>query len=608
MITKVKLKNWRSHADTELNFSEGTNCFVGPMGSGKTSVMDAICFALFGTFLQLQQKKLKLTDIIMKKPTKKDKSEVTVFFNTNGDEWGVSRTIENGKSTAELRRNGELIEGPQTTRVTEVVEKILKMDYDLFTRAVYSQQNQLDMFLTIPKGQRMKKIDELLAIEKFEKARNTTRSVINKCSSTIKEKERIIESMSADDTFNKLEGIKREIDDLKKREFELNDKLGRILDKKERMMKDISMLKEQQETLQKINEDDKKFKALLEVTINDLEKIKEEIAGFAELTTEDLKLEMKNKDEEIRKASISLEEEIINFEELKKEYAQDDVKIRMIEEDRVPKLTKQLKELEEIEERLKKEPLKKIEKELSHEKNELEKKQTELQTIAVKLSELEKSNEELKTAGSTCPVCTTKLTPAKKKCLIENNKAKIKEFKTTIASLQPEIMKIRKLIEELQGKTNETKIMETKLDELKDIKKEFKLNSDELKTLKAKLRVFENQKKMFEKNIKLIEDELKNLKERQDTVRDIIKKQEEAETKIKRIKEYEEYLSFLGVEREKVSSFSPSILQELEMEYQTSLRIEAEIKTHISNLFSLKTEKQRLKEEIESKLKVLDKY
>src|SRR3990172_9282519 len=171
MITKIIIKNWRTRLDSELNFSEGTNCFIGPMGSGKTSVMDAICFGLFGTFLQIQQKKMKLEDIIMKKPFQKDSAEVSITFDIGDSEYNVKRTISKGRSTAELRKDNELIEGPQATKVTDEVERILKMNYDLFTRAIYSEQNQLDMFLTIPKGQRMKKIDELLSIDKFERAR-----------------------------------------------------------------------------------------------------------------------------------------------------------------------------------------------------------------------------------------------------------------------------------------------------------------------------------------------------------------------------------------------------------------------------------------------------
>src|SRR3989344_8933362 len=136
--------------------------------------MDALCFGLFGTFPALQARKVKIEDMIMKKPKDQKDAEVKVFFDEDGQEWSVKRTISKVKATsAELRKGQQLVEGPQPSRVNETLEKLLKVDYDLFTRAIYTEQNQIDMFLTIPKGARMKKIDELLAIDKFEKARAT---------------------------------------------------------------------------------------------------------------------------------------------------------------------------------------------------------------------------------------------------------------------------------------------------------------------------------------------------------------------------------------------------------------------------------------------------
>ncbi|MFH8132398.1 MAG: ATP-binding protein, partial [Candidatus Aenigmatarchaeota archaeon] len=78
MITKVRLKNWRSHLESEFRFSKGTNALFGGMGSGKTSVLNAICFALFGNFPDLQSKKVRLDEIIMNKPIEKNKAEVEV--------------------------------------------------------------------------------------------------------------------------------------------------------------------------------------------------------------------------------------------------------------------------------------------------------------------------------------------------------------------------------------------------------------------------------------------------------------------------------------------------------------------------------------------------
>ena len=129
MITSVALKGWRSHKDSELNFSEGTNVLIGVMGAGKSSLLDAISFALFGTFPSLKAKKLTMDDIIMNRPQKIDSAEVEVSFQINEDTYTVKRVIERGKGTtkAEIRKNGTLMD-TGSSRTTENVEKILKIN------------------------------------------------------------------------------------------------------------------------------------------------------------------------------------------------------------------------------------------------------------------------------------------------------------------------------------------------------------------------------------------------------------------------------------------------------------------------------------------------
>jgi exonuclease SbcC len=608
MITKIKLKNWRSHLDSELNFSEGTNCFVGPMGAGKTSIMDAVCFGLFGTFLQLQQKKMKLEDIIMKKPKKKEQSEVTVFFDIDGSEWTVKRTITKGRSTAELRRNGELIEGPQTSKVTSEVEKILKMDYDLFTRAVYSEQNQLDMFLTIPKGQRMKKIDELLAIDKFEKARKNTKVLIRRCSTVSNERQRMVENLEMDESLKKFEHVKREMLDLKTREEQMKKQLTKVSNKKTKIARDVSYLKEQQRKLQTIEEDLKKFNALIDVTERDLEKVKEDLMDEAEKTVDELNRDIIKLSEDIQNLQFHLNEERKNLDRLKELYAEDNAKIKLIETEKILDLESRVKELNDVIIKLKKNPLRKLMSELKRENKQLERNQIKLQKFLAKSSEIEDSIRELISAGSVCPICGNKLTPKKKTNLISNRRKKIIDLKKDINKIKPEINKIKASIKRLEKKIKTSERLQQHFEELKDSKRDFNILKDELKKLKSKTKVFETQKNMFEKNISLFEDKLKNLEERQEKFKRILSRREEANTKIERLKEYKRTLTLLGFEKEKLSGFSPSILEKSELEYQSILGLEREIQTNIENLSVIMEEKQKLMKEIESKKQMLEKY
>ena len=48
MITSVELGNFLSHTETSLEFGNGVTVLVGHNGAGKSSIIDAITFALFG--------------------------------------------------------------------------------------------------------------------------------------------------------------------------------------------------------------------------------------------------------------------------------------------------------------------------------------------------------------------------------------------------------------------------------------------------------------------------------------------------------------------------------------------------------------------------------
>ena len=50
MIKSLKLKGFKSFADeTEIRFTQGINCIVGPNGCGKSNVVDALKWVVGGT-------------------------------------------------------------------------------------------------------------------------------------------------------------------------------------------------------------------------------------------------------------------------------------------------------------------------------------------------------------------------------------------------------------------------------------------------------------------------------------------------------------------------------------------------------------------------------
>ena len=222
MITKLRLKNWRSHLNSEFEFTNGVNALLGIMGSGKSSVMDGLCFGLFGTFPLLHQRKIKLDEVIRNKPSKSDRAEIEIeFIGQDGKQYLVQRILERGKgtTTSNLRCNDLLLEGPNAVRCTERIVSLLKIDYEIFSKAIYSDQNKLDYFLEVPKGQRMARIDKLLNIQRFETARKNSTIVLNKINQELETKGDLSNELISDSEIENSNAI-----------IEEKDKLGNEID------------------------------------------------------------------------------------------------------------------------------------------------------------------------------------------------------------------------------------------------------------------------------------------------------------------------------------------------------------------------------------------
>ena len=47
-LQRLRLVNFRQHADTEIVFGDGITGIIGPNGSGKTSLLEAIAWVIYG--------------------------------------------------------------------------------------------------------------------------------------------------------------------------------------------------------------------------------------------------------------------------------------------------------------------------------------------------------------------------------------------------------------------------------------------------------------------------------------------------------------------------------------------------------------------------------
>jgi len=609
MITKVKLKNFRSHLDSELDFSSGTNALVGILGSGKTSVMNALCFGLFGTFPDLQAKKVKLDDVIMNKPSVKDQAEVVVDFTVDDKNYSVMRVIEREKGTtySEIREGDKLLDAPNSQRVTELVGKILKVNYELFSKAIYSEQNQLDYFLTLPKGERMRRIDNLLTIDKFEKARSSAVTLRNKLIDRKIGKQSVIEQTDVDELKKVIENLTTELDSLTKNKFEVDaevdalDKTKKELESQlkqlEQLNKDLTYYKEQEKSLDSAIEENRKF-------ISDIEEF---LKGR---TPKDIVNDMKKFSERIEEMESKIKEKMSEQEKLTELMSETKTKIEFLEEDKMKKLQKDISRklsikgmLVDIKKSYGQQPLEKFDKG----KEELEEIVKKLSSITTKLSETQDVLEQVYKLKDHCPICLSKLTPAKKKKLIQRQKERLKKMEEEIKALEKEKKVKKESLGSLEEVVDNFKQFLNEVKDLDDLETQLK----ELKKLYSK---YEKNLQSYQKNFNAIKVDISNLQkniEKNDDEQKILALLNSRTPEIKEKKSRLEYLSsrMQDVKR-KLSEINKQLkdqdIEKVRNEFTETVSKKSKLDERLKNLSQIVEEKKTRKKDEEEKLKTIE--
>ena len=162
MIESVELSNFLSHKYNIIKFDEGITALIGHNGAGKSSIMDAVMFSLFGdtgrdaTIDQLQR-------------TGENQTYTKTTFKIKGTKYHALRTIANGTSKRiELQdESGELI-AKGDGAVKEKIKELIGLDHSALKIASIVPANELQSI--VEKGDVFRDlVDKVLGAEKFKK-------------------------------------------------------------------------------------------------------------------------------------------------------------------------------------------------------------------------------------------------------------------------------------------------------------------------------------------------------------------------------------------------------------------------------------------------------
>jgi exonuclease SbcC len=162
-LRSLSLRNYRVYREVDLEFPDGLIGIYGANGSGKSSLIEAIRYSLYG---DSRTDKAELRSVGVREDLR-----VELVFEHEGNAYDVRRRLKGQNLTPEVEvyRNGQL--AVQSAREANgFLARVLGMDQRAFLASVCAQQKELTAFATMQANERRKLVLDLLGVSPIERA------------------------------------------------------------------------------------------------------------------------------------------------------------------------------------------------------------------------------------------------------------------------------------------------------------------------------------------------------------------------------------------------------------------------------------------------------
>ena len=240
LFEKIRWKNFLSTGNqfTEIDLdANSTTLIVGSNGAGKSTVLDALTFALFGKPFR------KINKPQLPNSTNERDCVVEVDFFINGTSWQVRRGIK--PNIFEIYRAGNLLDQSAAALDQQkwLEQNVLKMNYKSFTQIVILGSSTFVPFMQLTAANRREVIEDLLDIKIFSSMNTIIKDKIRQTKENIKvlnlKKESLTEKVDMQSNFiEQLESEGKEKIDGKKK------KITELMQEAEMYVREVSNLEE----------------------------------------------------------------------------------------------------------------------------------------------------------------------------------------------------------------------------------------------------------------------------------------------------------------------------------------------------------------------------
>ena len=279
----IRWKNLLSTGNTfteiKLNRSPST-LIVGENGGGKSTLLDALCFGLFGKPFRSINKPQLLNSI------NKKNLLVEIEFDIGGKDYKIVRGIK--PNIFEIQSGGEVINQDAAARDYQkyLEESVLKLNYKSFTQIVILGSASFTPFMQLPPFTRREIIEDILDIQIFTTMNTVLRDKMNELKDSLHDADSKLEVLKQKATIQKeyvdtLEANKeKRVDEILSRIAEGEDKitlLTTLVTNLETNKEDTEL---QQKSLGELNVKQKKLEQFKTKFSTQLRELQKEVAFY----------------------------------------------------------------------------------------------------------------------------------------------------------------------------------------------------------------------------------------------------------------------------------------------------------------------------------------
>ncbi len=199
MLRQLRMTDFKVFNEIDFQFSQGITAIVGPNGSGKTTILEAIEFALFRQVTRKEKTVRNFEDFI-RHGRKRAIVELEFRAPVNRRFYRVTRSIHPGKTNADLYDDAgsdPIVSGP--TKVDDEIVRLIGMDRHAFSTLTYVRQGEIDRLSRLPPKKRRADLYSMMGLGIYDKTEDRVQKQIRELKKRMS---------SVEDTKQRLESIK----------------------------------------------------------------------------------------------------------------------------------------------------------------------------------------------------------------------------------------------------------------------------------------------------------------------------------------------------------------------------------------------------------------